>query len=136
MMKLKEARVPKGQMRRWFNRHYLLVCLATGCIIGLAMGTAVLPNLHRLTPPGAIIVAGVLSLFFIGSTLWFLKMTDEHDRNAHLWSMTWAWLSIAVMTPSWWLFAKAGMARPVDAMQIFTASAFVGAAVWTWNRYR
>jgi hypothetical protein len=40
------------------------------------------------------------------------------------------------MTPSWWLFAKVGMTRPVDAMQVFTVSAFVGAAVWAWNRYR
>jgi hypothetical protein len=136
MMDWKEASMATGHLRSWFNRNYMLVCLGTGGVIGLALGKFILPNLNRLTQPGAIIVAAVLSLFFVGSTLWFLKRTDEHDRNAHLWSMTWSWLSIAVMTPSWWLFAKVGMTRPVDAMQVFTVSAFVGAAVWAWNRYR
>jgi hypothetical protein len=126
----------KSNVTRWINRNYVALVLGTGLSLGLALGLAVLPNIHLFSPFGAILIAATLSLFFIGSTVWFLKMTDEHDRNAHLWSMTWAWLSIAVMTPSWWLFSKTGMARPVDAMQVFTVSAVVGTAVWTWNRYR
>ncbi len=109
----------------------LAIGVATGAVVG-----GVFDKAETLSPTAAIAVVAAFSISLIALQIWFLLRTDEHDRNAHLWSGTWAWLSIAVIAPSWWLLNKAGIAPQPDALQIFFASVVVGIAVWTWMRFR
>lgn len=129
-----ELNMPKTGKKLSTNQ-LMLATLAAGVATGAVVG-GVFGKAETLSPVAAIAVVAAFGISLITWQIWFLLRTDEHDRYAHLWSGTWAWLSIAVMAPSWWLLNKAGVLPAPDALQIFLASAVVGVAAWTWMRFR
>ncbi len=121
------------------NRAFGVILLASvgiGLGLGFATRTGIIPKLDDWSPAGAIAAVIIGSALIIGSTLWLLRKTDEHDRHAHLWAMTWSWLALAVIIPSWEIFARLGMTRPFDGITALFLSAIIGMIAWFWMRFR
>jgi hypothetical protein len=58
----------------------------------------VLPSAHEMSPPGVIALCVTVTVVVSAYVRWYLTHTDEHDLNANLWSMAWAWIGSALIT--------------------------------------
>jgi hypothetical protein len=134
-----ELSMPKNGRKSSHNRLMRTgLMLVAGLGIGFALGKIMdmFPEPEAISPLAAILIVAVVGTGVIASQIWFMMRTDEHDRHAHLWSMTFAWLSLAVVIPSWWILARASVTPPVNALFALGFSAIVATTTWAWMRYR
>jgi hypothetical protein len=117
-------------------RNSFLVGLALGGFVGLSRKLGYMPSLDALSPTAAIATCALASTTLIGFTIWFIRATDEHDRLAHFWSMTWAYLILSATVFSCWLLEKNGVIAPVDPIYQLFGSLVIGSAIWIWMRFR
>jgi hypothetical protein len=117
-------------------RNTLLGSLVVGGVLSIAQRLDFLPPLEKLSHTAAILTSAIISVTLTGFTLWFMRSTDEHDRMAHLWSMTWAYMALAATIFSCWLLEMNGVIEPVHPMHQLFASAIIGSGAWIWMRFR
>jgi hypothetical protein len=101
-----------------------------------ARAAGVLPMPQDMSPPGAIAFCVAMTAAIAGFCGWYFTRTDEHDLHANLWSMTWAWISFALITVDWAVLHVAGLAPVPNAVWILLASAAIAAGIWAWLRFR
>jgi len=120
-------------------RNFFLAAAGLVLLIGAATWAAnIAPaGAPPIFSPGLGILITVLGVAgFAIATRRYFERTDEHDRSANLWGLSLAWLAISVVAPAWWLLAHSGVLPPIDFGIVYLISAVVGAAVWTWLRFR
>jgi hypothetical protein len=117
-------------------RNTVLGSLALGGLLSVAQRRGYVPLLSELSHTSAIVTVALASIALIGFTLWAIRTTDEHDRFAHLWSMTWAYMALSMTMLSCWLLEMNGVIAAVNPMYQLFASAVFGCAVWLWMRFR
>jgi hypothetical protein len=112
-------------------------------IIGSLMAVTAFVALGRIALANGAPATGLYTAFAIGMPIILLAsfahyfyVTDEHDRQANLWSMSAGYMSLVISIISWSLLAQVKVAPPVDVMLAVGLSGVVTVAVWAWLRFR
>jgi hypothetical protein len=108
----------------------------TTALLMLARATGLLPMPQDMSLAGVIAFCVAITAAVVGSSIWYLARTDEHDLHANLWGLSWAWIASAVATVDWAVLHEAGQAPPPDPIMILLGSAAVAGLGWLWLRFR
>jgi len=82
----------------------------------------------------ALIATGLIA-FNIGCWV-FVRSIDEVELADNLWCSTVSYYVYAMLFPSWWALAKAGITVEPNHWLIFAASLIVGLAYYCWRKLR
>jgi hypothetical protein len=79
-------------------------------------------------------IAGWLLGMAIG--WWWYFSADEHERKAYDFGSVVGAGLFTVLTPAWWVAARAGLVPPPDAMVLWIITMVAISIGWMWHRYR
>ncbi|MXO90202.1 hypothetical protein [Pontixanthobacter aquaemixtae] len=124
------------------SRNVLLFAAIIGGVIGFGFalsgdlrdGGAALFSNNPIAPIAAIAFGALFVLASIWSSIRWHRAADEHERAAANSGAYAGMLAYVVLTPLWWLGARASLVPPQDPMIVFAIVLAVYAAVWTYQR--
>jgi hypothetical protein len=136
MMEQNMTEPQKTMPRNKVMKRSIVIATLLGVVLIAARLTGVLPSAQTMSPPGVIAMCATITAVVLAYVGWYLKSTDEHDLNANLWSMAWAWIGSALITVNWGVLYIGKLAPAPNALFIFLGSAILAAVIWIWLRFR
>jgi hypothetical protein len=136
MMERRMTQAEKPMARNKVMKRGLIAATLLSAILITARLAGVLPVAQNMSPPGVIAFCIIITAVVVGYVVWYLTHTDEHDLNANLWSMAWAWVGSALLTVNWGILHVGKLAPAPNALIIFLGSAALAATTWVWLRFR
>lgn len=119
-----------------------IVALALGGVTGLGFGLtqSLAPHLIFTTDgvvqaPLAIIAVLLWGVAGPWLTNWWLKQTDEHERDAYVEGASWAAHALMFGVPVWWALWKAGLAVEPSAIDCITLAILLWMGVWMRRKF-
>ena len=124
------------------SRRYMWASLVFGAAIGLVLSVSGLSDggLDSLTgdgplPAGPALAVSAAYLAFIPIVGWLhLRSIDEHEAKANYEGALAGMYAYSMITPTWWICARAGLLPPVQPMTIFVIVMAIWGIVWVGRR--
>jgi MFS family permease len=91
---------------------------------------------NRPITPGIAILAITIWVLAMAIGLWRYLSADEHERQANDFGKLVAFRLFYIVTPAWWIAARAGLLPQPNAMLIWFVAMWVVAITSFWRRYR
>ncbi|HUK02092.1 MAG TPA: hypothetical protein VLW26_07450 [Steroidobacteraceae bacterium] len=121
-----------------------LLCFAGATPGSLALFLATFSKEHPFAIFSNSPVPLAIALFAIASWLigmainkgWWYFSADEHDRRADDVGNLAGWALFVILTPAWWVAARAGLMPQPDAMILWIAAVTVSAIGYFWRKNR
>ncbi|HTV78272.1 MAG TPA: hypothetical protein VMF03_08445 [Steroidobacteraceae bacterium] len=79
------------------------------------------------------VIAGWLLGMAINKWWWYFS-ADEHERRSDDFGNLLAWAVFLIVTPAWWVAARAGLVPRPDAMLLWLVTSVIAALGWFWRR--
>ena len=135
-----------GYEKRYWKMWMLVTALGIPVGAALAISTRS-EGLDSINPfastpisePVALVLAALVSLFFVIVLILYHRAIDDHEERAYLWGSQLAYYFLIVAFPAWWLLERGGIVGPVTTGAAFIAilaSFAVQGGVWAWLKYR
>lgn len=91
---------------------------------------------NRPIAPGIAIFAITIWVLAMAIGLWRYSSADEYERNANDVGKLVAFRLFFIVTPAWWVAARAGLLPQPNAMLLWFVTLWVVAITSFWRRYR
>jgi hypothetical protein len=89
-----------------------------------------------LSPEIAVALALIWGIGISIALFVYQRTVDDHERQAYLRAGLAGYYAFVIPAPAWWVLARASLAPPVNAMQLFMLTIVVNAAVYLWLKFR
>lgn len=142
--------VPPKTASAYEKRYWKMWMLVTA--LGMPVGAALAISTHQkglstlnpfastpISEPIALLLATLVSVFFIVVLVLYHRAIDDHEERAYLWGSQLAYYFLIVAFPAWWLLERGGIVDPITTGGAFAAilvSFVVQGGVWAWLKYR
>jgi hypothetical protein len=129
--------------RRTHKLFWLSIAVVAVSTLGLILGTT-LPNAKDMTfgtffnsPVSPAIAMFAITGWLVGMAInkwWWYFSADEHERRADDFGNLLGWALFLIVTPAWWVAARAGLLPQPNAMVLWLVAGWVSAIGYFWRR--
>lgn len=119
-----------------------IIALAVGGVSGIGFGITQSLAPHLIFTPDGLVQAplAIVAVLFWGVagpwlTHWWLKQTDEHERDAYVEGASWAAHALMFGVPIWWALWKAGLTVEPAAIDCIMLAIFLWMGVWLRRKF-